>query len=114
MNYVQLIVLICAALVILIPLSVKLYNRTQELIREKNWPQLVAALSEYMAQAERLFEDGADKKAWVLTMIETTANQLDYRLTDEDLSNLADLIDILCDMTKVVNAYEPKEEEAGE
>ncbi len=113
MNYVQLIALICAALAILIPLGVKLYKRSEELIREKNWPRIVAAVSKYMEEAERLFEDGADKKAWVLVMIQTTAEQLEYDLTDEDIRNLSDLIDTLCDMSKVVNV-ENSEEVADE
>lgn len=103
MNYVQLIVLICAALAVLIPLGVKLYKTSEELIREKNWPRLVAALSKYMEEAEKLFEEGADKKAWVLTMIQTTADQLNYKLTEQDMQNLSDLIDTLIEMTKVVN-----------
>ena len=103
MNYVQLIVLICAALAVLIPLGVKLYKTSKELIREKNWPRLVAALSKYMEEAEKLFEEGADKKAWVLTMIQTTADQLNYKLTKQDMQNLSDLIDTLIEMTKVVN-----------
>lgn len=113
MNYTQLIVLICAALAVLIPLGVKLYKTSQELIREKNWPRLVAALSKYMEEAERLFEEGADKKAWVLTMIQATADQLDYKLTEQDMKNLSDLIDTLCEMSKVVNV-EPSEEEYEE
>ena len=59
-----------------------------------------------MEEAERLFEDGADKKAWVLTMIKSTADQIDYKLTEEDMKNLSDLIDTLCDMSKVVNVEE--------
>lgn len=103
MNYVQLIVLICAALAALIPLGVKLYKTSEELIREKNWPKLVAALSKYMEEAEHLFEEGAQKKEWVLTMIRATAENINYELTEQDMQNLSELIDILCDMTKVVN-----------
>lgn len=106
MNYTQLIVLICAALAVLIPLGIKLYKTSQELIREKNWPRLVEALSKYMEEAEHLFEEGADKKAWVLTMIQSTADQINFTLTEADIKNLSDLIDILCDMTKVVNVEE--------
>ena len=103
MNYVQLVAIICAALAVLIPFGVKFYKTSQALIKEKNWPRLVTALSHYMEQAERMFEEGADKKAWVLTMIQTTAEEIDYDLTDEDMKNLSDLIDSLCDMSKVVN-----------
>lgn len=115
MNYVQLITLICAVLAVLIPLGFKLYKTSQELVKEKNWPRLVTALSKYMEEAEKLFEEGADKKAWVLTMIQSTADQLDYKLTEQDMRNLSDLIDTLCDMSKVVNVEgEDKDEEAAE
>lgn len=103
MNYIQLVVSVCAALAILIPLGVKLYRTSEQLIHQKNWPRLVAAVSKYMEEAERLFSEGADKKAWVLTMIQSTADQLDYILTAEDMNKLSELIDILCDMSKVVN-----------
>lgn len=103
MNYVQLAALICAVLAFLIPMGFKLYQTSQKLIREKNWPRLVAAVSKYMEEAEQLFEDGADKKAWVLTMIQVTADEINYDLTEEDIENLSELIDKLCDMSKVVN-----------
>ena len=113
-NYIQLIVLVFAALAVLIPLGVKLYRTSRDLVREKNWPRLVAALSKYMEEAERLFEEGADRKVWVLSMIQSTAEQLDYTLTETDMKNLGDLIDTLIEMTKVVNVDGNEEEEAAE
>ena len=106
MNYTQLIITLCAVLAIMIPFGIKFYKTSQELVREKNWPRLVEALSKYMEKAEHLFEEGADKKAWVLTMIQSTADQIDFTLTEADMKNLSDLIDILCDMTIVVNVEE--------
>ena len=105
MNY-SFIILLCAVLAVMIPLGIKFYQKSEELVREKNWPKLVSALSKYMEEAEHLFEEGADKKAWVLTMIKSTADQIDYKLTEEDMKNLSDLIDTLCDMSKVVNVEE--------
>ena len=55
MDYIQLIVVVCAALAVLIPLGIKLYKTSEELVREKNWPKLVSALSKYIEEAERLF-----------------------------------------------------------
>ena len=111
MNY-TVIILICAALAILIHLGVKLYKTSEQLVREKNWPRLVSMLSGYMEEAEHLFEDGADKKAWVLVMIQTTAKQIDYELTEKDIETLGELIDTLCDMSKVVNVENHEEEVA--
>lgn len=103
MQILSLIIQICSALAVIIPLGIKLYKTVQELAQQKNWPRLVAAVSDYMAQAEVLLIDGADRKAWVMAMIEVTANQLNYPLSDADRKNLEDLIDQLCEMSKVVN-----------
>ena len=88
---------------------------------EKAIERLEAIVSELekgkltLDESVQLFEEGADKKAWVLTMIQSTADQLDYKLTEQDMRNLSDLIDTLCDMSKVVNVEgEDKDEEAAE
>jgi len=99
----SLIVSIFSALAVIIPLGIKLYKTVRELVEQKNWPRLVTAVAEYMEQAEQLFEEGADRKAWVMTMIQATADQLNYTLTSADIRNLEDLIDRLCNMSKIVN-----------
>ena len=109
-DLVQLIVLILSVFAVIIPLGVKLYKQTKELVETKNWPRLVAAVSVYMQEAEQLLDRGEDRKAWVMAMIQTTADQLNYTLSSADIKNLEDLIDQLCEMSKVVNVEIVEEE----
>ena len=63
---------------------------------------------DYMETAEKQFENGAERKEWVLAMVEASADTVNY---DIDLNVISKLIDSLCALTKVVN---PPIEEAGE
>lgn len=111
-DIIQLIVLLCSVFAVIIPLGVKLYKTTRELVEQKNWPRIVEAVSEYMIQAEILLSEGADRKEWVMAMVKSTADQLNYTLTEADLRNISDLIDELCEMSKVVNPiYIPEQGE---
>lgn len=101
--WLQLIVEILSSLAIIIPLGITLYKKIKELISERNWPKLVGMVAVYMAEAEEKLIEGADKKQFVLAMIQTTAAQLGYNLTEEKLQELGDLIDDLCAMSKEVN-----------
>lgn len=64
-----------------------------------------------MEQAEEKFTDGATRKEWVMAMVLTSAEYINYPV---DTSALSNMIDTLCNMTKVVNAPAPVtvEEEA--
>lgn len=77
----------------------------QKAVKEKNWTALINYTMKLMAEAETLLTTGAEKKAWVLTMIKGSAEYLNYPI---DESELSDLIDSLCDLTKAVNYIEPK------
>lgn len=54
-----------------------------------------------MQTAETKFETGAERKEWVLAMVKASADTIDY---DIDMDAISDLIDSLCNMSKVVNA----------
>lgn len=101
--WLQLIVEILSSLAIIVPLGITLYKKIKELISERNWPKLVGMVAVYMAEAEEKLIEGTDKKQFVLAMIQTTAAQLGYNLTEEKLQELGDLIDDLCAMSKEVN-----------
>jgi len=63
-----------------------------------------------METAEEKFDNGADRKEWVLAMVKASADTVDYDINMEEISKL---IDDLCKMSKKVNA--PAEtEKAGE
>lgn len=54
--------------------------------------------------AETKFKDGAERKEWVLAMLKASADGINY---DIDYDAIADMIDSLCDMSKVINPATP-------
>ena len=101
---------IVAGLIVCIPLVVKLVNVTKEAIRNKNWYYIVKAVSQLMQDAEELILSGADKKKYVLSMLETVMKQIDYEITEADWQRISEMIDELVAMSKIVNADENKED----
>ena len=57
----------------------------------------------YMAMAEKNMSSGAEKKQWVLDSLKTTAQNIGYNLTDSDLAKIGEMIDSICDASKVIN-----------
>lgn len=106
-EWMKYIVAILSGLVTAIPLVVKLIEYVQKAVREKNWSKVLDMVMSYMETAESKFETGAERKEWVLAMVKASADTVDY---DIDLEAISDLIDSLCNMSKVVNAPESIEE----
>lgn len=101
MDLIQLLVSVLAGLVTAIPLAVKLVEYVQKAVKEKNWNSLLKLTMDLMSEAEKKFSDGATRKEWVLAMIQTSADSINY---DIDLEVISKLIDELCNMSKAVNA----------
>ena len=99
-HIVSIIVAILTGLATCIPLAVKLYQSVKEAIQEKNWPHLLGLVVDLMEEAEEKFTDGATRKEWVMAMVQTSAEYINYPV---DTQALSDMIDALCDMTKIVN-----------
>ena len=108
MNWAQLITAILAGLATAIPLVVKLVNVVQAAVKEKNWNQLLKMMMDYMTQAEKNISSGAERKEWVMSMVKASAATINYDLTPEDEAKLADLIDAICDASKIINNNEEK------
>ena len=104
MEWYEILTSVLTGLAITIPLVVKLVEYVQKAIKEKNWNSLLSLIMRLMSEAEEKFDNGADRKQWVLGMIEASADTINY---DIDLDAVSELIDSLCAMSKVVNA--PKE-----
>ena len=100
MDWVEIIIAILSGLAACIPLVIKLVQYVEKAIKEKNWSALLELIMSYMEEAEQKFEDGATRKEWVMAMIRNSAEQLNY---DIDMQVVSDLIDRLCDMSNVVN-----------
>lgn len=100
MEWMQLVVSILTGLAACIPLAVKLIQTVQKMVKEKNWAKMVNMVIELMQTAESKLENGADKKEWVLAMVKSSADTINY---DINIEEVGALIDSLCDMSKVVN-----------
>lgn len=84
-----------------IPLIVQLVKYVQASVKEKNWNKLLNLVMRLMATAEEKFDTGAERKEWVLAMVKASADEINY---DVDMETLSNLIDSLCAMSKQVNA----------
>ena len=103
-NWVELVVSVLAGLATAIPLAIKLVEYVRKAVKEKNWPKVVDLVISLMSEVEGKMESGADKKAYVLAVLKASADTIDYDLTEEDYEKIGDLIDSMCDMSKVLNA----------
>ena len=100
LEWLNLILSVVAGIAACIPLVIKLVECVQKAVREKNWPIILAKVMEFMAKAERKFSEGADRKEFVLGMIESFAKTVDYPI---DLDVIGKMIDDMCAMSKKVN-----------
>lgn len=102
-EWVNVIVSILSGLAVAIPLVCKLVEYVKKAIEEKNWGQLITLVMGYMEEAEKKFATGAERKEWVMGMVESTAATINYPI---DMEVVSALIDQLCSMSKIVNGKE--------
>jgi hypothetical protein len=102
-EWVDLVIALLSGLAAAIPLVIKLVEYVRIATREKNWGIMLQLVMDFMKEAEKMYETGADKKEWVLSMIDASADTINY---DVDMKAIGAMIDSLCDMSKKVN---PKE-----
>lgn len=107
MEWYEILAKFLAGLAVLIPLVVELVKYVKKAGQEQNWTDLMTLVINLMKQAETMFDEGADRKMWVMSMISASAKTINYPV---DLDKVSAWIDALCDMSKVVNA--PVEEAA--
>ena len=100
MELLNLLIEVLTGLAIVIPLVVKLVEYVKKSAIEKNWANLIRLLMDLMAAAEEKFDNGADRKQWVIAMVQASANSINYPITEKELG---DLIDNLVKLTKKVN-----------
>lgn len=100
-NWIGLITCVLAGIATAVPLIIQLVKYIKEAIREKNWSRMLKLVMSLMEEAEGMFEAGVDRKVWVLTALDNLSDTIDY---DIDKEAVADLIDALCTMSKIVNA----------
>lgn len=106
MEWAKLILSNLTSIAAIIALVISLVKYVKEAIKERNWPQVVKMVSEYMAQAEDMFSNGADRKQWVMAMVQVSAEAVKYNV---NMTEIGQLIDDLCAMSKVVNGDKTEE-----
>ena len=99
-QIVNLVVAVLAGLATCIPLAMKLIQYVKKATQEKNWSGLLDLVMKLMEQAEKKFNDGATRKEWVMAMVQTSAEYVQYPM---DVQALSDMIDQLTNLTKNVN-----------
>lgn len=107
-QIVSVIVSILTGLAACIPLAVKLAQYAKQAAQEKNWGAFLGLSVNLIQQAEQKFSDGATRKEWVMAMVKTSAEYINYPVDSDALSNL---IDALVGMSKTVNV--PALEDGG-
>ena len=104
MKWVELLVAVLSGIVVCIPLVAQLVESVREAIMEKNWVNLLHMVMDYMCEAESAFTTGENKKAYVMAHLAGMAAACNYDLTEEAKQKISDMIDAMCEMSKVVNA----------
>ena len=100
MEWMKYVVAILTGLATAIPLVIKLVEYVQKAVKEKNWNKLLDLVMSLMEEAEKKFEDGATRKEWVMAMVKSSADSINYEI---DMDAISELIESLCDMSKIVN-----------
>ena len=103
----KIIAAIASGLAAAIPLVIQLVKYVEKAIKERNWGIVLNKVMDLMEIAETKFTEGADRKEWVLAMLRECASGINY---DIDYDAIANMIDRLCAMSKVINSATPKNE----
>ena len=103
-NYwIQIAISILSGIAVAIPLIIKLVNVVKDATRSKNWNLLIKMTMDYMTEAEKNIASGAERKQWVMSMVIASAANINYTMTDDDVKKIEDLIDAICDTSKILN-----------
>lgn len=108
-NYwIQIVISILSGIAVAIPLIIKLVNVVKDATRSKNWNLLIKMTMDYMTEAEKNIASGAERKEWVMSMVIASAANINYPMTDDDVKKIEDLIDAICDASKILNNSEER------
>ena len=100
MEWYEIIISILSGIATCAPLVITLINTIKSLYKEKNWDKLVVIVSNFIAEAETLYPDGASRKEYVINSVMAIAKTIDYPV-DRDM--LSELVDSLVALSKKVN-----------
>lgn len=98
--WIQAIISILSGIAVIVPLIVALVKYVRRAAEERNWTQMLKLVMNLMAEAEKMFDIGAEKKEWVLAELHAVADTLNYQI---DWVVVSDMIDKICEISKEVN-----------
>ena len=98
--WIQALISILSGIAVLVPLLVKFVQYVQKAAQEKNWAEMMRIVMRLMAEAEQKFDEGAQRKEWVLAELRAVASTLNYEI---DWAVVSDMIDKICDVSKEIN-----------
>ena len=96
----EIIIAILTGLATCIPLIIKLIQIIKDSVKSKNWSPMMQTVLRLMAEAEELYQTGAEKKAYVLENIDALKGTLNY---DVDMEVVDAMIDAIIMTTKKIN-----------
>ena len=99
-DIINLIVAIVSGVATCIPLIIQLVKYIKEAAKSKNWSTLMTLVLQFMADAEKLFATGEERKQYVLSKIKDMEKTLNC---DVDESVVANMIDSIVDASKIIN-----------
>lgn len=108
---IELIVSVLSGMATVIPVMIGLYQLFKKYINEKNWAKVVALVLDLCAQAEKLLEDGAQKKLWVMNALQASAKEIGYELNEERLAEVSKMIDDIIAASRVINVTKTEKAE---
>lgn len=111
MEWYEILISIVSGLIALIPLVIKLVEYVEKASKEKNWTSLLKLVTRLVEEAEGKFDNGPERKAWVLTCVKASADTVNY---DINMDQVSELIDSLCALSKKVNVCVKPDEKAEE
>jgi len=100
MDVLNLILAIVAGLGTAIPLVIQLVKYIKMAIKEKNFGKIMSIVLELMTEAEENYQNGADRKAYVMDSITQLSKTLDYEV---DLDAVSKMIDEIVSTSKKIN-----------
>ena len=112
-QIVNIVVAILTGLAAGIPLAVKLYQSVKQAVQEKNWPHLLGLVVDLMEEAEQKFADGATRKEWVMAMVQTSAEYINYPVDTEALSKMIEIVNPPADEEPTEGSVTNPEAEGG-
>jgi len=98
--WIQAIISILSGIAVIVPLIAALVKYVHKAAQEKNWTQMIILVMNLMAEAEKMFEIGAERKEWVLAELHAVADTLNYEI---DWVVVSEMIDSICEVSKEVN-----------